>query len=191
MGERISHSRSVTGQYTFVVEYVIADGANERLVIKIGASESKVRPETIRAVYQRISWLIQRNAADRRPLDILRAEILREFQDASLRIGNVQVHRPVPNVKSDDKIESVDLKIKRDRKKRADKLLSRIGNFVPRRHREALLGDLRQDVSERRDEKWTERKLCRFIWWQLMWIIVERAVKLVGLDTIIKFLAGR
>lgn len=60
------------------------------------------------------------------------------------------------------------------RRRRADALLDRLGSLIPRSHREAVLGDLREDVRDYRELGWTEKQIRRHIRWQFGIIVFER-----------------
>jgi hypothetical protein len=50
-------------------------------------------------------------------------------------------------------------------------LVGWIGNLIPRRKREAIMGDLLEDIAERRSQGWNEFSLFCFTAWQLLLII--------------------
>jgi hypothetical protein len=57
---------------------------------------------------------------------------------------------------------------------KTDRLLCRVAALIPRRNREAIVGDLREDVQDFRLARWTEKQIRRHIWWQFGIIIVQR-----------------
>ena len=60
-----------------------------------------------------------------------------------------------------------------DHAHRGDQFLDHVGVFLPLRRREALLGDLRNDVTRKREAGWSEKDLRRYIWGQLLWVVIE------------------
>lgn len=51
---------------------------------------------------------------------------------------------------------------------RIESLLQVVGHLIPRRKREALIGDLCEDIAERRAMGWKEHRLLLFMLWQLL-----------------------
>jgi hypothetical protein len=56
----------------------------------------------------------------------------------------------------------------------SDLLLLNLGSFAPRKFREAWAGDMRQDLNERREAGWSERRLCAFVCWQAFYAAASR-----------------
>ena len=61
---------------------------------------------------------------------------------------------------------------------RAELLLTNVGAFIPRCHREALIGDLMEDLRDYRAIGFTERRLVCHVIWQLAWVLVARISRL-------------
>ncbi len=68
-----------------------------------------------------------------------------------------------------------------ERKCSNDKMLSFLGFIVPRRHRETLIGDIQEDVSEMRSKGISETGIRAFICWQLLIVLKERTKRFAGL----------
>src|SRR4051794_11219536 len=60
------------------------------------------------------------------------------------------------------------------RQPRADRFLMRVGMLFPRRHREAILGDLSEDLKEYRQRRFSERRLVWHVIQQLAWNCIAR-----------------
>lgn len=59
------------------------------------------------------------------------------------------------------------------RRKSADRLLTRLESWIPRKYREGLIGDLWEDVREYRADGWTERQIRRLVWREFRIAVVE------------------
>lgn len=82
-----------------------------------------------------------------------------------LREGSGGVSFVAPASSPDDKENS---------KLKADRTLDQLCLFIPRRHREFILGDLREDIAALREEGETEKTLCRYVYWQVFCAAVEK-----------------
>ena len=58
-------------------------------------------------------------------------------------------------------------------RKRTDTLLRRRSFLVPRRHREAITGDIYEDVVDLREAGESERVIRFFVCWQFTWAVVS------------------
>lgn len=63
---------------------------------------------------------------------------------------------------------------KRNRVPTADRVLDRLHLLIPRRQREDILGDLYEDVAALREDGYSEKMLCRYVYWQVFCAAVER-----------------
>lgn len=61
----------------------------------------------------------------------------------------------------------------------ADHVLFRIEPWIMSKHREEVLGDLREDLVRYRSAGWTELELTRYLLWQLFWIAAASLLNLV------------
>ena len=64
----------------------------------------------------------------------------------------------------------------------ASRKLHQLEAWIPRRHREAITGDLWEDLNQFRSEGWTEKQLVRHIRRQFAVILAERLLALVRPD---------
>ena len=55
-----------------------------------------------------------------------------------------------------------------------DKFLTQVGSLVPRQHREAILGDLWEDVADYRADGWSEARIRWHLCWQLTIAVLQR-----------------
>jgi len=63
---------------------------------------------------------------------------------------------------------------KRNPDAKVDRILDRLHLLIPRQHREWILGDLREDIAALREKGKTEKMLCRYVYWQVLWAAVEK-----------------
>jgi hypothetical protein len=61
----------------------------------------------------------------------------------------------------------------------AERAVDGIGKWLPRRDREFVLGDIYEDLTERRAEGWSERKLLWYAWYQILWAFLAPVARWV------------
>jgi hypothetical protein len=59
----------------------------------------------------------------------------------------------------------------------SDRLLQFLSRFIPRKNREEIVGDLREDLAEFRQEGLGERRLILHVLWQLFYCVAPRLAK--------------
>jgi hypothetical protein len=68
---------------------------------------------------------------------------------------------------------------------KAERFLRRLSWLIPRRQREAILGDLLEDFTEFRKTGWTEKQLIRYARWQLAitfgWRLLKWVISILSL----------
>src|SRR5258708_3276655 len=62
--------------------------------------------------------------------------------------------------------------------KKTNSMLRFFGSLIPRKNREAITGDLIEDVQEYRERGWTEKQIRRHLWWQFAIIVVKGVFRL-------------
>jgi hypothetical protein len=59
-------------------------------------------------------------------------------------------------------------------RRRADRLVSGIAPFIPRKYRDDFLMDMADDLGELRDAGWGEWRVIFHVIWQFTWLLYER-----------------